>query len=71
MLLHADAAPCHLITRSSHARRRHHWDQQIDIHEITSMPQERPPLIRWRRVALLAAGGVLVSTALLRYSARR
>lgn len=35
------------------------------------MPEQRQPLLRWRRVALLAAGGVLVSTALLRYGVRR
>lgn len=47
--------------------RREHWDKEIDIAEITAMPAERqPPAWRWRRVALLAAGGVLVSTALLR-----
>lgn len=47
--------------------RREYWDKDIDIAEITAMPAERqPPAWRWRRVALLAAGGVLVSTALLR-----
>lgn len=46
---------------------RQHWGAEIDIHEITAMPPQRQPLLRWRRVALLAAGGVLVSTALLRY----
>lgn len=46
---------------------RDHWDKQINIAEITAMPAERqPPAWRWRRVALLTAGGVLVSTALLR-----
>ncbi|KAL4427745.1 hypothetical protein ABPG75_001834 [Micractinium tetrahymenae] len=46
---------------------REHWDKEIDVAEITAMPAERqPPAWRWRRVALLAAGGVLVSTALLR-----
>ncbi len=46
---------------------REHWDKDIDIAEITAMPAERqPPTRRWRRVALLAAGGVLVSTVLLR-----
>ena len=48
-----------------------HWEKDIDIAEITAMPAERLPLLRWRRVALLTAGGVLVSTALLRYTGRR
>jgi hypothetical protein len=30
------------------------------------MPAERQTFWRWRRIALLTAGGVLVSTALLR-----
>ena len=51
--------------------RRQQWDQEIDIAEITRMPEQRQPLLRWRRVALLAAGGMLVSTALLRYGVRR
>ncbi|PSC74860.1 traB domain-containing -like [Micractinium conductrix] len=50
---------------------RDHWEKDIDIAEITAMPAERLPLLRWRRVALLTAGGVLVSTALLRYTGRR
>lgn len=50
---------------------RQQWEQEIDIAEITRMPEQRQPILRWRRVALLAAGGVLVSTALLRYGARR
>ncbi|KAI7842710.1 hypothetical protein COHA_003641 [Chlorella ohadii] len=50
---------------------RQQWDQEIDIAEITRMPEQRQPLLRWRRVALLAAGGMLVSTALLRYGVRR
>jgi hypothetical protein len=47
---------------------RDHWELDIDIAEITSMPAQRDHAAwRWRRLALLAAGGVVVSTALMRY----
>lgn len=60
------SAPMLRIRVQPRPLRREHWDQEIDIAEITSMPAERQPFWRWRRIALLTAGGVLVSTALLR-----
>ncbi len=46
---------------------RDHWEKEICIAEITAMPAERQPQAwRWRRLALLTAGGVLVGSALLR-----
>lgn len=69
-------AYCHHCTDTTvltplYCSHRENWEAEIDIHEITSMPEQRPPLFRWRRVALLTACGVVASTALLRYSARR
>ena len=52
---------------------RDNWEQEIDIAAISSMPvpPQQHSAWRWRRLALLATGGVLVSSALVRYSLRR
>ena len=65
------APPLHALHNTTTSFRcppacREHWELPIDIAEITSMPDERRRSWRWRRIALLTAGGVMLSTALLR-----
>ena len=45
------------------------WEKEIDIEEIMSEPVPRRRL-RWGRIALFAAGGVLLSSVCLRYTRR-
>ena len=47
------------------------WDQEIDIEEITRMPAKRKPHSRsWGRIAVVTAGGVLLTTLIFRYRRR-
>lgn len=50
---------------------RAHWEEHIDIEAIVEMPAERQrSRWRWRRLALLAAGGLVVGSAVARYRGR-
>jgi pheromone shutdown protein TraB len=51
-----------------------HWDAEIDIERITALPAERAAQRsrwRWRRLALLAAGSMVLGSAVVRYRGRR
>lgn len=60
------------MTRAAFALRllcRNKWESEINIEEIMRVPEKRQPW-PWGRITLLA-GGVLLTSALVRYGVRR
>ena len=49
---------------------RDKWESEVDIEEIMRVPEKRRRL-RWRTLALVATGSVLLTTALVRYGRQR